>query len=123
MELVGTLQIRIMHILWSDGAASVAGVREALNRQTGARQLAYTTVQTVLRTLERRRLVRRDDAQRTHRFMATVDERTFKVRALRDVREHLCQDGLGTFLLLLSADDTIPDGIRQQLGAIGRAAS
>jgi predicted transcriptional regulator len=51
---LGDLQLRIMQVLWSRGEATVADVHKDL---AGERELAYTTVATMLRKMEARGLV------------------------------------------------------------------
>ena len=53
----------VMDALWVHGPSSVAEVRECL-----ADPLAYTTVLTVLRTLEAKGYVGHEEAGRGHRF-------------------------------------------------------
>jgi len=55
---LGDLQLRIMQALWERGGCTVADVHESLRRQAPRdRQLAYTTVATMLRKMEDRGLV------------------------------------------------------------------
>ena len=63
---LGDLQLKIMKVLWDRSEATVADVHQAL---AGERDLAYTTVATMLRKMEARGLVR-------HR----VDGRSFVYR-------------------------------------------
>ncbi len=65
------LQLELMHALWSRGEASVADIAAAL---ADSRDLAHTTVATVLTRLARRGMVeaRRDGRQLLYR--ATVAE-------------------------------------------------
>src|ERR1043166_8133186 len=51
---LGDLQLRIMKVLWQRGEAAVSDVHQSLS---GPRNLAYTTVATMLRKMEARRLV------------------------------------------------------------------
>lgn len=51
---LGDLQLRIMRVLWTLGPTGVAEVR----RELDGKPLAYTTVATMLRKMEDRRLVR-----------------------------------------------------------------
>jgi predicted transcriptional regulator len=52
-NLLGHLQLRVMKLLWGHGVSlTVSEVREILNDEPGAAQLAMTTVGTVLRNLE-----------------------------------------------------------------------
>ncbi len=52
---LGDLQLNIMKVLWVRGEATVAEVHAALS---GERDLAYTTMATMLRKMEARGLVR-----------------------------------------------------------------
>src|SRR5947207_8910944 len=52
---LGDLQLRIMKLLWDRGEATVGDVLGALG---GERDLAYTTMATMLRKMEARGLVR-----------------------------------------------------------------
>jgi BlaI family transcriptional regulator, penicillinase repressor len=51
---LGDLQLKIMTVLWGHGEASVSQVLESL---TGHKELAYTTMATMLRKMEARGLV------------------------------------------------------------------
>ena len=72
------LQIDILRVLWEREEASVAEVCEAL---LPARDLAQTTVATLLTRLERRGVVTRRAEQRTYVYRAEVSE--------HDVRESM----------------------------------
>ena len=51
MELIGPLQVRVMHHIWSHGPSTVHDVHDALMSDPLAKRLAYTTVLTVMRNL------------------------------------------------------------------------
>ena len=68
---VGDLQLRILQILWASPDASVASVHAALKPE---RDLAYTTVATMLRKLEDRGLVGHREDGRTYLYRAVVAE-------------------------------------------------
>jgi BlaI family penicillinase repressor len=63
---LGDLQLQIMQILWTRGEAAVADV---VNGLSGAKDLAYTTIATMLRKMEAKGLV-------THR----IEGRSFVYR-------------------------------------------
>jgi predicted transcriptional regulator len=85
---LGDLQLRIMQVLWDEGArdgsgctmsgctmsgCTVSAVHQALKRQTPRdRQLAYTTVATMLRKMEDRGLVTHDAEGRKFVYRAAV---------------------------------------------------
>lgn len=60
-------ELDVMAVLWSRGPSTVAEVRDALEDA-----LAYTTVLTVLRTLESKGHVTHDADGKAHRYAAAV---------------------------------------------------
>jgi len=58
----------VMGVLWERGPATVAEVQGAL-----ADELAYTTVLTILRTLEEKGHVAHEESGRAYRYHALVD--------------------------------------------------
>lgn len=71
-------ELDIMAVLWDRGSATVAEVQERL-----ADELAYTTVLTILRTLEDKGHVRHEEAGRAYRYIPTVDREAAGRSALR----------------------------------------
>jgi predicted transcriptional regulator len=74
----------VMQALWERGASTVAEVREHL-----ADPLAYTTVLTVLRTLEAKGYVDHEEAGRGHRFFATVKQQAARKNAVQHLTDKL----------------------------------
>lgn len=68
---LGDLQLQIMKTLWTRAEATVSEVHQALAAQ---RDLAYTTVATMLRKMEARGLVRHRQEARTFIYRAEVTE-------------------------------------------------
>ena len=79
---LGELQLRILEVLWKQEQAPVAAVHEALG---GSAEFAYTTIATMLRKMEDRRLVRHRTEGRSFIYRAAVaaDDVT------RNVADHL----------------------------------
>src|SRR5438270_42371 len=71
LHRLGDLQLQIMQILWQRGEISVADVNQMLSAQ---RNLAYTTVATMLRKMEARGLVKHRLEGRTFVYRAAVAE-------------------------------------------------
>jgi len=67
----------VMQVLWDDGPSIVAEVRERLTDK-----LAYTTVLTVLRTLETKGYVAHDEEGRGHRYFASVKQQVARKSAV-----------------------------------------
>lgn len=77
-------ELDVMNVLWDRGSGTVAEVREAL-----ADDLAYTTVLTVLRTLEEKGHVTHRAEGRAHRYEPTVARETVRETALERMRRRL----------------------------------
>jgi BlaI family penicillinase repressor len=79
------LQIAILRVLWRDGEATVSAMQEALRGED--RELAHTTVATLLTRLEARGIVRRRTEGRQFVYSPSVGEdevRRSMVSALTD---------------------------------------
>ena len=74
----------VMAALWRLGPSTVAEVRAAI-----ADPLAYTTVLTVLRTLEAKGHAAHKDGDRAHRFRPLVSRKAAGAAALRRVLDRL----------------------------------
>ncbi len=70
-------ELDIMKVLWDHGASTVAEVLEHLNDD-----LAYTTVLTILRTLEAKGHVDHAEEGKAHRYRATVTEAAARTSAV-----------------------------------------
>jgi Predicted transcriptional regulator len=71
-------ELDVMTVLWNVGTATVSEMREELHDE-----LAYTTVLTVLRTLEEKGYLKHEEEGRAHRYIPTVDRATAGTTALR----------------------------------------
>ncbi|MEM7166132.1 MAG: BlaI/MecI/CopY family transcriptional regulator [Planctomycetota bacterium] len=73
--MIGELQLQVMEVIWDAGDATVAEVHTALQDE---RPLAYTTVLSTMRGLERRGYLAHTKEGKAHRFHARVsrDEHT-----------------------------------------------
>lgn len=70
-------ELDVMQVLWQHGPATVAEVRSRLDED-----FAYTTVLTVLRTLEAKGHVDHEEAGKAHRYYATVSQEAARRNAL-----------------------------------------
>ena len=75
---LGERELDVMTVLWQRSSGTVAEVQEALSAT-----LAYTTVLTMLRNLEAKGFVRREEEGRAHRYFPKVKQRAEQRRALR----------------------------------------
>jgi predicted transcriptional regulator len=68
----------VMRVLWDQGPSVVNEVKEKL-----ADPLAYTTVLTILRTLEQKGYVKHEEEGRVHRYFAAIKEDAARKSALQ----------------------------------------
>ena len=73
---------RIMRILWSKGSLSVRDVCDILNKD---HKVAYTTVQTVLTVLERKKYVSSKKDGRAYIYSSLVSKREAQAEALKSL--------------------------------------
>ena len=71
-------ELDVMAVLWEDGPSTVAEVQERL-----ADELAYTTVLTILRTLEAKGHVGHEEEGRAYRYHPLVDKEQAGESAVR----------------------------------------
>jgi predicted transcriptional regulator len=83
----------LMQVLWEHGPSVVAEVRARLTDE-----LAYTTVLTILRTLESKGYVRHEEEGRVHRYSAVAQRQAARKSALRHLTRKLF-DGSSELLL------------------------
>jgi predicted transcriptional regulator len=122
MELIGHLQIRVMHHVWAHGPSTVHDVHDALMADPAAKRLAYTTILTVMRNLTRRGFLAQVPSGRAHRFQARIDELDYKRQLMRHLREELFHGDLRAMLDTVAADEALSDGERAQLRGLLIAA-
>lgn len=77
-DSLGERELDVMTVLWQRTSGTVSEVQDAL----GAK-LAYTTVLTILRNLETKGFLRREEEGRAHRYFPKVKQRAAQRRALR----------------------------------------
>lgn len=90
-DLIGPLQLRVMHHLWKVNAATVQETMDVVNAALGEKPLAYTTYLTVMRNLAKRGLLdQRKTATKRHQFVVLIDEETYKSTVLRQIFADYC---------------------------------
>src|SRR6059058_607098 len=78
------LELEIMNILWESGASNVQTVREQLERE-----LAYTTVQTMLNILHRKGKVKRTLKDRAYLYKPVVSRSQVVGQHMSDIVDRL----------------------------------
>lgn len=83
-EHLTPLELEIMHVLWEHGAANVQTVQRNLKRE-----LAYTTVQTVLNILHRKGKVQRALKDRAYFYKPVVSRSHVTGEHVSDILDRL----------------------------------
>jgi predicted transcriptional regulator len=91
---LGDLQLHIMRVLWQRGPASVADVQPALDE----RELAYTTIATMLRKMEERGLVKHKSEGRAFFYRAAVPPEAVSRSMAGDLLENLFAGSLADMM-------------------------
>ena len=83
-EHLTPLELEIMHVLWNEGPANVQAVQRNLKRD-----LAYTTVQTMLNILHRKGKVKRILKDRAYFYKPAVSRSQVVGQHMSDIVERL----------------------------------
>jgi predicted transcriptional regulator len=97
-------ELDIMAVLWEGGPSTVADVRDALRDD-----LAYTTVLTILRTLEEKGHVGHEAEGRAYRYHALVERGEARVSALDRITRKLFSGSTETLLTHLVSEQALSD--------------
>ena len=105
MEIAFTdRELDVMGVLWDLGGASVAEVRDRLQDD-----LAYTTVLTVLRTLEEKGYAGHTEAGKAYRYHPLVQRHDAGTSVLRRITRKLFKDSPELLLTQLVSDRGLSD--------------
>lgn len=97
-------ELDLMGVLWEHGPSTVAEVRERLPVA-----LAYTTVLTILRTLEEKGHIGHEEEGRAYRYHALVERGEARVSAVGRITEKLFAGRADLLLTHLVSDQELSD--------------
>jgi len=92
----------VMQVLWDHGPSVVNEVKEKLHDE-----LAYTTVLTILRTLEQKGYVKHEEEGRAHRYFAVVKELAARKSALQHLKGKLFKGSSELLFTHLVSDQSL----------------
>lgn len=97
-------ELAILRVLWSrPGPTTVREVHEELSR---GKDTAYTTVLKMLTIMADKGLVRRDESERSHTYLATQPEPVVQASLLRDLMRRAFSGSALTLVQRALDDDT-----------------
>jgi len=103
-------ELDLMSVLWDMGSATVAEVQERLTDD-----LAYTTVLTMLRTLEMKGHIAHREEGRAFRYYPLVDREVAGASALRRIMRKIFGGSPEMLLTQLVADNDLSDEELQRM--------
>jgi len=103
-ETLTAAELRLMDILWANGSATVNEIMDALPQDP---PLAYNTVLTTLRILERKGYVTHEKNSRAFRFTPVVDHRQASQSAVRYVVRRFFRDSPKALVLRVLEDQNV----------------
>jgi predicted transcriptional regulator len=114
-------ELRIMHVLWARGRATVGEVVDALDK---ANRPAYNTVLTMLRILERKGFATHEQAGRAYVYVPLIGREAARRRALSQLLNGFF-DGSPELLVLnlLGRDEPDEDDLKRVRELIGQPGS
>lgn len=108
---LGSVQLRIMRVLWDEGEATARQITDKLSRIT---PIAHSTVQTLLRKLEAKRAVAHEQRDRTFVFRPLVAESEVTRSAAQDLLSRVFQGSIsGLVAHLLDGEEVTPDEMKR----------
>ena len=95
-------ELRIMQVLWDKGSATVQQVLEALPRK---KPLAYNSVLTIVRILEKKGYVRHVKDGRAHIYTALLNQKDATRSEIRHLVSRFFQDSRELLVLNILEDE------------------
>ena len=102
-------ELDVMSVLWQQGTGTVSDVAAGLEDE-----LAYSTVLTMLRTLETKGHVRHEQEGKAYRYIPVTQPEDFGERALGRVLDKIFHGSREMLVTRLVADESVsPDELRR----------
>jgi BlaI family transcriptional regulator, penicillinase repressor len=98
-------EIEVLRVLWQRGPSTVRQVHQEL---AASRPVGYTTTLKMMQIMAEKKLLHRDDSQRSHLYRAAVGEERTQRQLLRDLL-HRVFGGSGRKLLVQALAEAQPD--------------
>jgi predicted transcriptional regulator len=115
LRLLTDVELELMSILWNLGEANVAQVIEALPK---GRELAYTSVSTILRILEQKGTLKSRKEGRGHVYIPLLKKAEYEKRAIKHVVDHVIQGSPVDLVKRLLGSHTLKESEIQEIRAL-----
>ena len=102
-------ELAILRVLWSRGPSTVRQIAEDMGREAG-----YTTILKLLQIMTEKRLVVRDEAERTHVYEAAYTQDQTQRQLVTDLLERAFEGSAAKLVLqALAASKTSPEELAE----------
>jgi BlaI family transcriptional regulator, penicillinase repressor len=98
------VELEIMHVVWKQGRASVRDVYETLLQR---RKVAYTSVMTVMKILEQKGHLKKEQVERAYVYEAAKPRRQVLRKMVRDFVDRVFQGSAKPLLVHLVEDNRL----------------
>ena len=104
-------ELEILRLLWKEGPRTVREVHDTLKRD---RDVGYTTVLKIMQVMAEKKLVTRNESERSHVYTAAVEEKSVKRRLVSDLLDKAF-DGSAAQLVMQALSDkrASPEDLRK----------
>ena len=109
-------ELEVMHAFWEGGESTIAEVQERLEKE--GRELAYTTVATLVRILVDKKFLKQTTSRRPHVFRAVRSHEEVSGRLLRDLMQRVFGGSAEALVLRLMEDKELSAADRKKLRAM-----
>jgi predicted transcriptional regulator len=112
------VELEMMNIIWRLGACTVTQVKEAL---APGRNLAYTSVSTIIRILEQKGILSSERAGRGHLYSAAMSKQEFQALSLAHLVDSVFDRTPSLLVLRLLDSDRLSEQELDHIRALLRA--
>ena len=106
------VELELMTVLWRLGSGSVGDVIEELPE---ARRLAYTSVSTILRILEKKGVLESHKKGRGHVYVPRIDKAEYETWSVQDLVARLFDGAPAELVRTLLESETLTAGDRRSI--------
>jgi predicted transcriptional regulator len=97
-RLLTEVELELMNVIWNLGECTVREVQEALPKE---RDLAYTSVATMMKILEQKGILVSQPSERAHVYKPLVQRADYESAALRHVTRNVFQGNPASIVMRL----------------------
>jgi predicted transcriptional regulator len=105
-KLLTDVELELMNIIWNLGECSVKDVQSSLSK---GRDLAYTSVATVMKILEQKRFLESRKGERAHTYLPSVTRQDYETMSLKHLTENVFQGNPTSMVMRLLNETELSD--------------